>query len=461
MKLPKPTIKLPKLKLPFGKGKGASKSLSDNDPDNSAIAANAEGYQPNDDYLRPTFIQKHGQWLAIGAAYFCTILIFGGIALYLMLNEEAIIAEMEAKRPKFEVAHAEGEAPAQDTQGAESHGNDTHSADNHGDDGHSGDDAEGQSADGHMTDGHATEEHGEGRKEGGVTAASARPEGSTVPADEQAPDQYAELLAPHPDPALVEESDVGPLPRIGSDGRTPWQVYSRPSSSLETRPRIAVVVTNLGTSTEATELALRLPGAVTLTFAPYSRKLGEWIDKARGDGHEVMITLPMEPRDFPRSDAGPYALLTTLTPEQNMRRLDWVLSRATGYIGVTNYQGSGFAAKKSAVTPIMQALAKRGLIYFDTSETTDSDAGKAAGSAGAMWAEADIVADADLSRPAITRKLSEAEVVAKSNKTAIVLIDAYPVGIDRVTKWIEEFQEKGLVLTPLSGVLVARAKESG
>ncbi len=454
MKLPKPTIKLPKLKLPFGKGKDAS----EDHPDNGSDGASSGGYQPNDDYLQPTFLQKHGQWVAIGAAYLCTILIFGGIALYLMLNEEAIIAELEAKRPKFEVAHAEGEAPAQDAHDTATDGEAGHAENGHGDDAH-GDDA--HASDEHGDGEHGDGEHTEGQEEGGVTAASARPEGSSTPAEEQAPDQFAELLTPHPDPALVEESDVGPLPKIASDGRTPWQVYSRPSSSLETRPRIAVVVTNLGTSTEATELALRLPGAVTLTFAPYSRKLGEWIDKARGDGHEVMITLPMEPRDFPRSDAGPYALLTTLTPEQNLRRLDWVLSRVTGYIGVTNYQGSAFAAKKSAVTPIMQALAKRGLIYFDTSENAGSDAGNAAGTAGAMWAEADIVADAELSRQSITRKLSEAEVVAKSNKTAIVLIDAYPVGIDRVTKWIEEFQDKGLVLTPLSGILVARAKQSG
>lgn len=426
MKLPKPKLSIPKLKLPFGKGKGDAGGLGPG------------SFEPNDDYLKPTFFQRHAQWLAIGAAYVATFCVFGGIAAYLMLNEVSIMAELEAERPVFEVKHAADDTAPPRQQSAEP----APSA------------AEPEVAEDGVGD----------TMSGGDTPASGdtREEIAEAPAAAPEPDDFAELLAPHPDPTLIEESDVGPLPKIAEDGRTPWQVYSRPASSLESRPRIAVVVTNLGTRKETTEQALRMPGPVTLTFAPYARKLGEWIDKARADGHEVMITLPMEPRDFPRSDAGPYALLTTLTPEQNMRRLEWVLSRATGYIGVTNYQGSGFAAKQSAVSPIMSAIARRGLIYFDTSMNADSDALEAAKSAGGVGAEADIVADSDLNRRAISRKLAEAEVVAKSNNTAIVLIDSYPVGIDRVTRWIEELKDKGIVITPLSAILAARAKqESG
>src|SRR5690606_26235893 len=53
-------------------------------------------------------------------------------------------------------------------------------------------------------------------------------------------------LTPAPIPELVEDSAVGPLPRIGPGGREPWRAYARPFAEASTRPRIAVVISNLG-----------------------------------------------------------------------------------------------------------------------------------------------------------------------------------------------------------------------
>ena len=82
--------------------------------------------------------------------------------------------------------------------------------------------------------------------------------------------------------ALIEQSDQGPLPRVGEDGRQPWQVYARPFDQNDARPRIAVIVTGLGLSAAATEAAIKLlPGAVTLAFDPYAPGLEAWIVMAR------------------------------------------------------------------------------------------------------------------------------------------------------------------------------------
>ena len=52
----------------------------------------------------------------------------------------------------------------------------------------------------------------------------------------------------------------------------------------------------------------------------------------------------MEPVDYPDQDPGPYALLTSIDPKQNLFRMDWLLSRAEAYAGVTNHMGSRFTA---------------------------------------------------------------------------------------------------------------------
>jgi hypothetical protein len=105
-------------------------------------------------------------------------------------------------------------------------------------------------------------------------------------------------LAPAPDPRLVEKSRHGPLPRIGADGARPADVYARPiveSLKLRGAPRIAIVVGGLGLEAAGTEAAIsRLPGAVSLGFAPYGDDLPAEAARAREAGHEILLQAPME-----------------------------------------------------------------------------------------------------------------------------------------------------------------------
>ena len=140
------------------------------------------------------------------------------------------------------------------------------------------------------------------------------------------------------DPALIENSPVGPLPRIADDGRKPMNVYAAPATPGKLR--IAIMVSGLGISAKATTAALAsLPPGVTLGFAPYAGDVQHWVNQARQFGHEVLLEVPMEPFDFPDSDPGPHTLRTGVDENSNLQRLTWTLSRFTGYAGVTNLLG--------------------------------------------------------------------------------------------------------------------------
>ena len=273
-----------------------------------------------------------------------------------------------------------------------------------------------------------------------------------------APKRKSAVRHPHPDPKLVERTDIGLLPIVGTDGRRPWRVYSRPFNVLEKRPKVSVVMTELGVSFNATESVVGvLPGEVTLAFAPFARKLKEWIDAARGAGHEVLINLPMEPRDYPRSDPGPFGLLTGLDAEQNRRRLDWVLSRMTGYVGVTNYMGDRFTNNQAAMRPILREMERRGLMFLDSMGSAVSVGPKMAKALKLPFAMNDRVIDETVSRKAIDKELAEIERIAKARGSAVALAHPYPVTIRRLQRWIADLNEKGLVLAPITAV-VAKQK---
>ena len=115
-------------------------------------------------------------------------------------------------------------------------------------------------------------------------------------------------------------------------------------------PRIALIVGGLGVSASATADAIaKLPGAVTLGFVPYGTDVAALAARARDGGHEILLQVPMEPFDYPDNDPGPQTLLTSLTPQQNIDRLYWLMSRFQGYVGLTNTMGARFTASEPCV----------------------------------------------------------------------------------------------------------------
>ena len=73
---------------------------------------------------------------------------------------------------------------------------------------------------------------------------------------------------------------------------------------------------------------------MTLAFAPYGADLESWPSTRARDEHEVLLQVPMEPFDYPDNDPGPQTLLTSLSSEQNIDRLHWLMSRFQGYVGI-------------------------------------------------------------------------------------------------------------------------------
>lgn len=285
----------------------------------------------------------------------------------------------------------------------------------------------------------------------GARAPTATP--ATAPAAVPAAPAVAVALAAVPDPALVAPGADGPLPVIAPDGRQAWNVYARPFTAPAGTSKIAIVVGGLGLSQAATRAAIQqLPGVVTLAFAPNAPNLQDWIAEARAAGHEVVLQLPMEPEGFPANDPGPYTLLANATAADNLERLHWLLSRFTGYVGVTNYLGTKLSTQADALKPILADLRERGLLFLDSRETNDSVAGKVAAELKLPRVINNRFIDASASRTGVDQKLAELERIATATGTAVGIGYPYPVTIERVTEWAKSLPGKNIVLAPVSAV---------
>lgn len=257
---------------------------------------------------------------------------------------------------------------------------------------------------------------------------------------------------------LVEESQYGPLPKVATDGRRPIDVYARPSKyavkAASAPPRIAVLVNGMGLSEGATAEAIKgLPAPISVAYGAYGRNTQDWVEKTRNAGHEVLLQIPLEPLDYPTNDPGPHTLLTTLPPEENLKRLQWLMSRFTGYVGVTNLMGAKFEAAQVSFAPVLEEVKARGLLFIDDGSVKESAGGQIAGAIGLDYAAGDVQIDATPSPDDISKALARLEAVAKEKGFAIGIASAKPETIKQLSQWARQLQAKNIVLIPISAAI--------
>ena len=265
--------------------------------------------------------------------------------------------------------------------------------------------------------------------------------------------QKLKSLPTAPVSAVTEHTALGKLPVISTDGRTPAGVYARPFANPEKRPQVAIVLGGLGINWRHTNSAIEeLPPEVTLSFTPTAPDLQGWIDKARAAGHEVLLEVPMEPYDFGRERAHSHTLYGEHGDEQTEERLNYLMSRATGYFGVTNYQGSKFATDAASTEHFAKALDARGVAFVEDGSLSRSTFSAAADKTGLRFRKANAPIDARPEGEEIETRLLELEALAMEEGSSLGTAFAYPITIDMLKEWTESLDKKGLVLAPASSV---------
>ena len=273
-----------------------------------------------------------------------------------------------------------------------------------------------------------------------------------------APDFPAARPIPAPDPALLEQGRFGALPRVGADGRTSIRAYAGQFDRQDSRPRVGIIVADIGISNAQTEDAIRrLPPSVTFAISPYAPRAAQVAERLRAKGAETLIGLPLEPAGYPLNDPGNRALLTGRSAPENMANLEWVLSRFPGYVGaigvVGGMRGERFATMEQSYFALQESLRNRGLLFVDARPGV-------AGPARAWGRSVDVILDEPATRTEIERRLVELETIAKARGSALGLAHAAtPVVVDRLVAWASGLERRGVALAPIS-VLIRRPPEA-
>ncbi len=255
----------------------------------------------------------------------------------------------------------------------------------------------------------------------------------------------------------VEDDVVASIPpadvlREGDSSQPPWKRYAALSSPSEGRPRIAMIIDDVGLNKGRVKALVKLPEILTLSFLPYATDLDKSANLTRTKGHEVMLHLPMEPLGA-TADPGPDALLEKLSLDEIRGATLKNLNQFSGYVGVNNHMGSKFTSYEEGMAVVMDVLLEKGLLFLDSRTTPTSKGYKLAKERGMPTATRDVFIDNEIDEAAILKQLKTVEAIASEKGIAIAIGHPHKETIAALNKWMPEAVKRGFHFIPLSAAL--------
>jgi uncharacterized protein len=266
-------------------------------------------------------------------------------------------------------------------------------------------------------------------------------------------------LTKAPITGLVELTELGPLPKIGG-GKKPSEAYARrvPLGVIHSdSPKIVIILGGMGLNEKLTSQAIKeLPADVSFAFAPYGENLQKQVNKARSQGHEVLLQLPLEPVGYPASNPGPKTLLADADPAENQDALYWHMSRFTGYTGVLTYMGGRFLSSQPATKTLLLEMRKRGLLFMEDGTLPLSASTEIGKSIQLPVQRGQTVIDADPNPDSINSALNLLEEEARTNGIAIGTGSGLDVTIKTLAEWTKSAADRGVILVPANAAFKGR-----
>jgi polysaccharide deacetylase 2 family uncharacterized protein YibQ len=184
-------------------------------------------------------------------------------------------------------------------------------------------------------------------------------------------------------------------------------------------PKIGIIIDDLGYDSYLASAFMKLDLPLTfsvLPFTPHSRSIAQ---KARKEGREIMLHLPMEPIRYPAVNPGDGVLLVSMDREMIVEELNRGLNQIPFAAGVNNHMGSRFTESEEKMMIVLAELKRKGLYFIDSKTSANSVAFKVAKKMALRTGRRDIFLDNHLSDDAVKRQMERLLSLARHKGYAI------------------------------------------
>jgi hypothetical protein len=216
------------------------------------------------------------------------------------------------------------------------------------------------------------------------------------------------------------------------------------AGSLAGRPKLAIVIDDLGNDRAQADALFRLSYTLTLSVLPHEANSGEIAEEAHRRGYEVMLHLPMA------SNAGNLDEVVELHPGMATAEVEKTFSAMLETVpyasGVNNHEGSLGTSDQKLMDELMPMLRERKLFFIDSRTTAATVAESAARSAGVATARRNVFLDDEQSVAATRKQFALAIRDAKEKGSALAIGHPHPTTLEALGEMLPEAERQGVRL---------------
>ncbi len=263
----------------------------------------------------------------------------------------------------------------------------------------------------------------------------------------------AAALAPVQDPlrgvnVLLTEGEAGAEARVTVDGLL---THTLLFSARFRRPRIAVIIEDLGDSLLDARRVIQLEPPVSMAITPFRPFSTQVAELAHLFHREVLVHLPMEARD---RSANTDPFLRVKAPRAEIENLvNEALTSVPHAAGVHNHMGSRFTSDRQGMTWVLTQLRQQDLYFVDSRTTTDTVACNVAAELDLPCASRTVFLDAENETANIRDQLHEAVRIARIQGTAIAIGHSRSTTIEALSRLLPELRTLEVDVVPTAALV--------
>ncbi len=217
----------------------------------------------------------------------------------------------------------------------------------------------------------------------------------------------------------------------------------------EKEPVVALVLDDFGYTQKNLEGVRDIGAPVTLAVLPNTPYAGAVCSFARKNGIEVILHMPMEPRDRTIS-LEKDTLTTEMSPAEVRNIIDEAYAAVPGADGMSNHQGSGATADEQLMTVVLEDIKQRRQFFLDSMTTGRSVCGEVAGRLKVPCVKRDIFLDHEMDRESIRKQMAKLDSIARRKGRAVAIGHDREMTVSVLREVVPKMRENGIRFISLS-----------
>lgn len=222
---------------------------------------------------------------------------------------------------------------------------------------------------------------------------------------------------------------------------------------IEKRGKVAIIIDDVGWNLSIIKEIEEINRPLTLSIlpkAPYSKKI---LNELKDKNYELLLHLPLEP--MPPSQCLDKGLIKVDMSEEEIKSVfeDDIKDFLPYVKGVNNHMGSLYTINEEKMRVLLENIKENNLFFVDSLTNSKSCGYKIAKEIGVKTGKRDIFIDVSPDPDEINKKIDEILKLAKEKGEVIAIGHAKSQTISILKRRINEFDENGIEIVPVSELL--------